>query len=201
MTETRLKRPVNQTRVHRKTKHWAGAMLWFVCAYLAGCGNDELRQRDERVQQAWHLVDQYYSARIAAGSRALAAVDRAPGFDLGAYSAAATALRNASALPHDAALTNDPRVFDRYKQAHGELTGALFRLLAAARSNSAVASHPSIRGLETTLTQEVAQLQEARDNYRRQIAEYNALLATFPIRVTAVALGFKPKQDFVRSVD
>lgn len=201
MAEMRQEQPESRTPGHCKTSHWAAAMLCFVCANLGGCGSDELQQHDERVQQAWHLVDQYYSARITAGARALAAVDRAPGFDRGAYSAAATALRSASALPHDAALTNDPRVFDRYKQAHGELTGALFRLLAAARSDSATASHPSIRGLEATLTREVAQLQEARDNYRRQIAEYNALLETFPTRVTAVALGFKPKQDFVHHVD
>jgi LemA protein len=168
---------------------------------LGGCGRTELTQSDLTVREAWRNVEFCYAHRVAVAAAALRVASATADFDRPTLDFATEATNRAAHQPPNAAWSDDPQSFDRFKQAHGELTLALFRLLAEAQRHPGIAARSEILAARDELTSGLAQLEAARSRYSAAIAHYNRLIGRFPIRLWAGLLGFREREDFARLRD
>lgn len=174
------------------------ATLLILAMPLGGCGRSDLERSEQTLQQAWKAVETNDAKRLAAVPPALDAIRQTPGFDRDAFNAAARAFQNASRQPPQAALNKDEMAFDRYKQAQGELTAALFRMLGAAQAVPELRENPALIALFRALTSEQAAAESSRKAYSDAVAEYNALVEHYPTKLTAMLFGYEERSDFVR---
>lgn len=138
----------------------------------------------------WRQVAQVYAERNRLAAPALQAAGRAADVDPQLVEAARGALARAAALPGTPGLLDDPRALDAFKRNQGELTGVLFRLVAAAQRQPALRDDAAVQGLHRQLLQSEAQLAEARERYSRFAGSYNALTQSFPDAIAARLGGY-----------
>ena len=177
--------------IQMKTVATATLLGLFVLGAV-GAGRHHLARAEAREASAaaWLELAQIHAARAQAASAALATVGAADGLDPAIAARARDALTRASKMPAHEQLLGDVRAIERYKQYQGELTGALFVLVAGAQRVPALAASNTVQGLRNELLRDESALASARERYRRAAASYNAMSAAFPGAATLAALAY-----------
>lgn len=163
-----------------------------------GWSADQLHRKDQLVLARWAEVHAAEQTQFAEVPVVLALVDQKTGLDPGVHAGARARCGSLGEFDNAAALIDDPQRFDRYKQVRAECTGTLFRLLAAAGAEPAVAQDPHVQSLRQSLTRGQADVDAARERYRQALQAYNAGVQRLPTRVAAAVLGYQERPDFVR---
>lgn len=168
------------------------ALLGLLVLAAVGVGRHHLARAEAREASAaaWLELAQIHAARAQAASAALAAVGTAEGLDPALAGRARDALARASGMPAHEQLLGDVRAIERYKQYQGELTGALFVLVAGAQRVPALAASGAVQGLRRELLRDEAALAATRERYRHAAASYNDLSAAFPGAGALAALAY-----------
>ena len=177
--------------IQRRTVAMA-TLLGLLVLGAIGAGRHHLARAEAREASAaaWLELAQIHAARAQAASAALAAVGTAEGLDPAVTARARDALARASKMPAHEQLLGDARAIERYKQYQGELTGALFVLVANAQRVPAVATSGAVQGLRSELLRDEAALAATRERYRHAAAGYNNLSAAFPGAGALAALAY-----------
>jgi len=172
-----------------------GAALLLALA-LSGCGYNRFQQLDEATKSAWSEVVNQYQRRADLVPNIVATVKGEADFEQTTLTRVVEARAKATAIQVTPETLNDPAAFQKFQQAQGELSSALSRLMAISENYPTLQANQGFRDLRITLEGTENRITVARGRYIQAVQDYNVLARSFPNNLTAMAFGYKPKENF-----
>lgn len=170
----------------------AGGLL----AVLAGCGYNEIQNRDEGVKAAWAEVLSQYQRRADLIPNIVNTVKGEANFEQETLTRVIEARARATSIQATPELVNDPQALARFSQAQGELSSALTRLLAVVENYPTLKTNQGFQDLRVQLEGTENRIGIARNRYIKATQEFNVLVRQFPVNLTAMVFGYKQKAQF-----
>ncbi|HTF34533.1 MAG TPA: LemA family protein [Myxococcota bacterium] len=182
-------------RVRSSALGLAAAVL--TALFGAGCGYNQIQVADEAVKAAWAEVGNQYQRRADLVPNLVATVKGAADFERGTLEAVVQARAKATGIQATPELVNDPEAFKKFEAAQGELSGALARLLVTVERYPDLKANQNYRDLQAQLEGTENRIAVARKRYIDAVAQYNALVRSFPTNLTArFLLGAQVRPTF-----
>ena len=171
-------------------------MILVAALLLGGCGYNTLQSQDEQVKAAWSEVVNQYQRRADLIPNV---VNTVKGFAqqeekilVGVTEARAKAT-SIQVRPED---VDDPAKVQQFLQAQREVGGALSRLLVVVENYPQLKSDANFRELQAQLEGTENRIAVARQRFIKSTQEFNTTVRQFPVNLTAMVFGFKPKPQF-----
>ncbi len=192
---------MGEGRWRRSGRGWQhrGASVLLLALALAGggCGYNRIQVADERVKAAWAEVGNQYQRRADLVPNLVATVKGAADFEKSTLEAVVQARAKATSIQATPELVNDPEAFKKFEAAQGELSSALSRLLVTVERYPDLKANQNFRDLQAQLEGTENRIAVARKRYIDAVAEYNALVRSFPTNLTArFLLGAQVRPTF-----
>jgi LemA protein len=172
------------------------SLLAALTLLLSGCGYNTFQTTDEQVKASWSEVLNQYQRRADLIPNL---VNTVKGFAqqekeilLGVTEARAR-VGSIQATPE---LINDPKAFEQFQAAQGQLSSALSRLLVVSENYPQLKSDANFRDLQAQLEGTENRITVARNRYIKAVQEYNVAVRSFPTNLTAMMFGYKEKPNF-----
>jgi len=172
--------------------------IWVVLAALAlaGCGYNEIQQKDEGVKGAWAEVTNQYQRRADLIPNLVATVKGYAQQEQEVLTRVTEARSRVGQMQVTPETLNDPAALQRFQQAQGDLSSALSRLLVVVEKYPDLKSDRNFRDLQAQLEGTENRIAVARNRYIKTVQDYNVLVREFPVNLTAMAFGYKTKPNF-----
>ena len=165
--------------------------------YGTGCGYNRIQVADEAVKAAWAEVGNQYQRRADLVPNLVATVKGAADFERETLEAVVQARAKATGIQATPELVNNPEAFKKFEAAQGELSGALARLLVTVERYPDLKANQNYRDLQAQLEGTENRIAVARKRYIDAVAQYNALVRSFPTNLTArFLLGAQVRPSF-----
>lgn len=165
-------------------------------AVLTGCGYNEIQSKDEAVTAAWAEVLNQYQRRADLIPNIVNSVKGEANFEQETLARVIEARSKATAIQATPELVNDPAAMQRFSQAQGELSSALSRLMVVVERYPDLKTNQGFQELRTQLEGTENRIGIARNRYIQATQGYNVLVRQFPVNLTAMVFGYKPKAQF-----
>jgi LemA protein len=161
-------------------------MLAFAPLVLAGCGYNQIQQKDEQAAQAQKQISVQLQRRADLVPNL---VNTVKGY---AQHEEAVFIQVAQAR---GALTGAIQTGDAAQMAaaNAQLTGALGRLIAVAEAYPQLKADQTFLRLQDELAGTENRIATSRQDYNQAVADYNAYIRQFPQTITAKVTGAKPR--------
>jgi LemA protein len=163
---------------------------------LSGCGYNSMQAQDEQVKSAWSEVLNQYQRRADLIPNLVGTVKGFAAQEQTVLLGVTEARSKVGSLQVTPELVNDPAAFAKFQAAQSQLSGALSRLMVVAENYPQLKSDQNFRDLQAQLEGTENRITIARDRYIESVQRYNTTLRTFPDNLTAMAFGYKPKENF-----
>ena len=171
-------------------------LIAVACLLLGGCGYNTLQSQDEQVKAAWSEVVNQYQRRADLIPNL---VNTVKGFAqqeekilVGVTEARAKAT-SIQVRPED---VDDPAKVQQFMQAQREVGSALSRLLVVVENYPQLKSDANFRELQAQLEGTENRIAVARQRFIKSTQEFNTTVRQFPVNLTAMVFGYKPKPQF-----
>jgi LemA protein len=168
---------------------------------LAGCGYNEVIERDEDVKATWAEVQNQYKRRADLVPQLVKVVQGAANFEQKTLTAVVEARSNVAGIKVDASVIDDPAKLKAFEDAQAKLSGALSRLLAVAEAYPDLKATAGFRDLQAQLEGTENRIAVARGRYIESVAEYNKVVLRFPSSLGAGMRGKKERPTFQGSAE
>jgi len=178
------------------TNFLAPVSLLILVSTLSGCGYNALQSTDEQIQSSWSEVLNQYQRRADLIPNLVNTVKGFAAQEKEVLLGVTEARSKAGSIQVSPELIDDPEAFAQFRNAQGELTGALSRLLAIAENYPQLKSDANFRDLQAQLEGTENRIAVARNRYIKAVQEYNVTVRSFPGNLTAMMFGFKVKPNF-----
>jgi LemA protein len=165
-------------------------------ALLTGCGYNDFQSRDEEVKKAWAEVLNQYKRRADLIPNLVSTVQGFAEQEKDVLLGVTNARSKVGSIQATPELINNPQAFAQFQKAQGELSGALSRLLVVAENYPQLKSDANFRDLQAQLEGTENRIAVARNRYIKAVQEFNVLVREFPVNLTAMVFGYKPKANF-----
>lgn len=175
---------------------WLGLFVAVFAMVSAGCGYNEVVERDEDVKAAWAEVQNQYKRRADLVPNLVKVVKGAAQFEQDTLTKVVEARSKVASMKIDASTIDDPAKLKAFEQAQGELGGALSRLLVVAERYPELKATDAFRDLQAQLEGTENRIAVARKRYIDDVAEYNKVVARFPSSIGASMRGMKSRPTF-----
>ena len=163
---------------------------------LSGCGYNTIQAQDEQIKAAWSEVINQYQRRADLIPNLVNTVKGYAQQEQDVLLGVTNARAKVGAIQATPELVNDPEAFAKFQQAQGELTSALSRLLVVAENYPQLKSDQNFRDLQAQLEGTENRITVARQRYIKSVQEYNTTVRQFPVNLTAMVFGYRPKANF-----
>ncbi|MEJ5212101.1 MAG: LemA family protein [Burkholderiales bacterium] len=163
---------------------------------LSGCGYNRLQAQDEAIKAAWAEVLNQYQRRADLVPNLVNVVKGYAAHEKDVLTQVTAARARVGQIQATPELINDPRAFQQFQAAQGELSSALTRLLAVAENYPQLKADGLFRDLQAQLEGTENRIAVARNRYIRAVQEYNTTVRQFPTNLTAMLFGYQPKPSF-----
>jgi LemA protein len=174
-----------------------GTLLCALAALLlGGCGYNTLQSSDEQVKAAWSEVINQYQRRADLIPNLVNTVKGFAAQEQQVLTGVVEARARATSIQATPELVNDPEAFQRFVQAQRDVTSALSRLLVVVENYPQLKSDANFRDLQAQLEGTENRIAVARQRYIKAVQEFNTTVRQFPVNLTAMLFGFKPKPQF-----
>jgi LemA protein len=173
---------------------WLTAALFTVL--LSGCGYNQFQSKDEAIKAAWGEVVNQYQRRADLVPNLVNTVKGYASHERETLEAVTKARAAATSIQVTPEVLNDPKAFERFQQAQGQLTQALSRLLAVSENYPQLKADGLFRDLQSQLEGTENRITVARQRYIKSVEEYNVLARSFPTNLTAMAFGYPVRPSF-----
>jgi LemA protein len=173
---------------------WLTAALFTVL--LSGCGYNQFQAKDEAIKAAWGEVVNQYQRRADLVPNLVNTVKGYASHERETLEAVTKARAAATSIQVTPEVLNDPKAFERFQQAQGQLTQALSRLLAVSENYPQLKADGLFRDLQSQLEGTENRITVARQRYIKSVEEYNVLARSFPTNLTAMAFGYPVRPSF-----
>ena len=172
------------------------ALALILVLMLSGCGYNTLQSGDEQIKAAWSEVLNQYQRRADLVPNLVATVQGFANQEKEVLTRVTEARARVGSIQATPELVDNPEAFQRFQQAQGELSGALSRLIAVSENYPQLKSDANFRDLQAQLEGTENRIAVARQRYIKSVQEFNTNVRQFPVNLTAMAFGFKPKPQF-----
>ena len=152
---------------------------------VAGCGYNDVIERDEAVKASWAEVQNQYKRRADLVPNLVNVVKGAGQFEQDTLTKVVEARSKVAGLKIDSSTIDDPEKLKKFEAAQNELGGSLSRLLVVAEQYPQLKATDSYRDLQSQLEGTENRITVARKRYIEDVAEYNALVQKFPTSIGA----------------
>lgn len=175
--------------------------LWVVLTLmlsvvLSGCGYNTIQAQDEGVKSAWSEVINQYQRRADLIPNLVNTVKGFAEQEKDVLLGVTEARAKVGAIQATPELVNDPAAMDRFMKAQGDMTSALSRLLVVTENYPQLKSDQNFRDLQAQLEGTENRIGVARNRYIETVQGYNTTIRQFPVNLTAMMFGYKPKAQF-----
>jgi len=162
-------------------------------ALLSGCGYNQIQSKDEAVKAGWSEVLNEYKRRADLIPNLVNTVKGYAAHERQVLTDVTNARARVGAVNVNA---DDPASLQQFQAAQGELTSAISRLLVVVENYPNLKADQSFLGLQTQLEGSENRITVARGRYIRTVQDFNAYIRQFPVNLTAMLFGYKPKANF-----
>lgn len=163
---------------------------------LAGCGYNDIQRADEATKAAWSEVVNQYQRRADLIPNLVATVKAFAAQEERVLTEVTEARARVGALQVTPGMADDPAALAAFSSAQGQLGGALSRLLAVVEAYPELKSNQNFLDLQAQLEGTENRIAVARKRYIDAVEAYNVLVRQFPVNLTAMAFGYRPKPNF-----
>ena len=163
---------------------------------LGGCGYNEIQRMEEGVTGAWSEVLNQYQRRADLIPNLVNTVKGFAQQEQQVLQQVTDARARVGSIQATPELINDPQAFQQFQQAQSQLSSALSRLIAVSEAYPDLKSNQLFRDLMAQLEGTENRITVARNRYIKGVQEYNTYVRQFPVNLTAMVFGYKPKANF-----
>lgn len=163
------------------------AGIWLVTTYNA------LVKKDEKVKLQWNEVQNTYQRRMDLIPNLVSTVKGGADFEQTTLQKVVEARAKAASVQVSNLTAEN---FNQQSAAQDELAGAANRLIIAVEKYPELKGTAAFRDLQTQLERTELRIKMARKDFNESIATYNSSVKSFPTKLAAGLLGFKPKEGF-----
>ncbi|HEY5896947.1 MAG TPA: LemA family protein [Burkholderiales bacterium] len=171
-------------------------MIVVATLLLGGCGYNSLQSSDEQVKAAWSEVVNQYQRRADLIPNLVNTVKGFAQQEKDVLIGVTEARAKATSIQVNPQSVDDAQKVQQYMQAQREVGGALSRLLAVAENYPQLKSDANFRELQAQLEGTENRITVARQRFIKATQEFNTMVRQFPVNLTAMLFGFKPKPQF-----
>jgi LemA protein len=161
-------------------------MLAFVPLMLAGCGYNQIQQKDEQAAQAKQQISVQLQRRADLVPNLVNTVKGYAQHEEAVF----TQVAQARGALSGAIKGGDPT---QMAAANAQLTGALGRLIAVAEAYPQLKADQTFLRLQDELAGTENRIATSRGDYNQAVQDYNAYIRTFPQAITAKVTGAKAR--------
>ena len=170
-----------------------GLILMFLAALLSGCGYNTIQQKDEAVDAAWSQVVNVYQRRADLVPNLVATVKGYASHERQVLTEVTEARSRVGSINVDA---GDPGSLQQFQQAQGDLRSAISRLLVVVENYPQLKADQNFLQLQAQLEGTENRITVERQRYIQAVQDYNTYIRRFPVNLTAMVFGYKPRPNF-----
>jgi LemA protein len=163
---------------------------------LGGCGYNDIQRGDEGVNAAWSEVVNQYQRRADLIPNLVETVKGFAQQEKDVLIQVTEARSKVGQVKVSPEMLNDPGAVQKFQQAQGDLSNALSRLMVVVERYPELKSDKNFLELQAQLEGTENRIGVARNRYIKAVQEYNVLVREFPVNLTAMVFGYKPKANF-----
>ena len=175
---------------------WRLMLVVIAAVQLSGCGYNTFQTQDEQIKAAWSEVLNQYQRRADLIPNLVETVKGFAQQEQAVLLGVTEARSKVGGIQATPELINDPKAFQQFQAAQGELGGALSRLMVVVERYPELKSDANFRDLQAQLEGTENRITVARNRYIASVQSYNVTVRTFPSNVTAMLFGYDPKPSF-----
>jgi LemA protein len=165
--------------------------VWLVLLSSAGCGYNEVIERDEEVKAGWAEVQNQYQRRADLVPNLVNVVKGSADFERDTLQKVVEARASVGNVKVDASTIDDPQKLKQFEAAQAQLSGALSRLLVVSENYPELKASAQFRDLQAQLEGTENRIAVARKRFIENVAEYNKTVLRFP---SSIGAGLRGKQ-------
>ena len=170
-----------------------GLIAVVLATTLGGCGYNDIQTADEATKQAWAEVLNQYKRRADLTDNLVKTV--------GGYAdherEVLTQVTNARARVGQVTVDpSDPESLKQFENAQAGMASALSRLLVVSENYPQLKADQNFRELQAQLEGTENRIAVARKRFIDSVNGYNVMVRQFPVNLTAMVFGYKPKPQF-----
>jgi LemA protein len=178
-----------------KSFGWVTVVLGLALT-LSGCGYNTLQSQDEQVKAAWSEVVSQYQRRADLIPNLVNTVKGAVAAEQGILEAVVNARAKVGSIQATPELINDPKAFQQWQGAQGELSSALSRLMVVVERYPELKSIAGFGDLQAQIEGTENRITVARGRYIQSVQAYNTTVRSFPSNLTAMMFDHDVKPNF-----
>ena len=171
-------------------------MLTVLTMMLSGCGYNSIQSQDEAVKAQWSEVLNQYQRRADLVPNLVATVKGFAAQEKSVLIEVTNARASVGKVNITAEQAADPESLKKFQAAQGEMSSALSRLLVVSENYPDLKSNENFRDLQIQLEGTENRVTVARNRYIQSVQTYNTTIRQFPVNLTAMMFGYKPKANF-----
>jgi LemA protein len=171
-------------------------VLFWTLSLLSGCGYNTLQSQDETVKAAWSEVLSQYQRRADLIPNLVATVKGAVSSEKEILDAVVNARAKVGSIQATPELINDPKAFQQWQNAQGELSSALSKLMVVVERYPDLKSIAGFSDLQAQIEGTENRITVARGRYIETVKAYNTTVRSFPTNLTAKMFGNDVKPNF-----
>ena len=176
-------------------KLWA-VLAVFAALSVSGCGYNTFQRNDEQIKSSWSEVLNQYQRRADLIPNLVNTVKGFASQEKEVLLGVTNARARVGSIQATPALINDPKAFQQFQSAQGELTSALSRLMVVVENYPQLKSDAVFRDLQAQLEGTENRITVARNRYIKSVQAYNVLRRSFPTNLTGMMFGYDVKPTF-----
>ncbi|MBP7369936.1 MAG: LemA family protein [Arenimonas sp.] len=163
---------------------------------LSGCGYNTIQSQDEAVKAQWSEVLNQYQRRADLVPNLVNTVKGFAAQEKSVLIEVTNARASVGKMNITAEQAADPEMLKKFQAAQSEMSGALSRLLVVSENYPELKSNENFRDLQVQLEGTENRVTVARNRYIQSVQAYNSHIRQFPVNLTAMIFGYKPKANF-----
>ncbi len=173
-------------------------LIGFAATLLAGCGINTIPTLEEQAKAAWSQVENQYQRRAELIPNLVETVKGSAAHEREVLTEVVEARAKATQMQVPDDITTNPKAFQEFQQAQGELSSALGRLLVVVESYPDLKANQNFLALQSQLEGTENRIAVARRDYVEAVRAYNTELRTIPGRWWRAVMypDSEPMQNF-----
>ena len=152
--------------------------------------------QDENVNKAWGNVETQYQRRSDLIPNLVETVKGYASHEKTTLESVTNARAKATQIQMNVNDLSEQKL-QQYRQAQGEITAALGRLIALSENYPDLKANENFKDLQVQLEGTENRISESRRQFNEAVQHYNMTVRTFPGNVIAGLFGFEKKNGFV----
>jgi LemA protein len=185
-----------QTASSRAFRGLVLAISLALAAPVAGCGYNEVIDRDEDVKAGWAEVQNQYQRRADLVPNLVKVVKGNAEFEKSTLEGVVEARSKVAGLKVDQSVIDDPAKLKAFEDAQQKLSGALARLMVVVERYPDLKATEGFRDLQAQLEGTENRITVARKRYIDSVSEYNKVVQRFPTSIGASMRGRAVRPTF-----